>query len=67
MTQKMGMYAVQTDHPGLMKSIVKRKTTKKDKSPFSNDADASKNYIHGETSDGVIIKKINNKLEGNDV
>jgi len=62
MTKRMGMYSIQTDHPGLMQSIPKRKTTKKDRSIFSNDKDASKNHIKGKTSDGVFIKRINKKL-----
>jgi len=45
--QRMGSFAVQMDHPGLMKSLKKKKTTKADRSFFANDEDASKQYITG--------------------
>jgi len=46
-SQRVGMYAIQTDHPGLMPGIKKRKTTKADRSMFANDEDAGKQYITG--------------------
>jgi hypothetical protein len=45
--QRMGMYAVQTDHPGLMPSLKKSKTSKVDRSLLANDKDASRQYIKG--------------------
>lgn len=47
--ERMGMYAVQMDHPGLMKSLKKRKTDKVDRSFLANDKDAKKQYITGST------------------
>lgn len=46
-TERIGSFAIQTDHPGLMKNIKKKKTTKKDRSFFVNDKDAGKKYITG--------------------
>jgi hypothetical protein len=45
--ERVGMYAIQTDHPGLMPGIKKKKTTKQDRSFLGNDADAGKQYITG--------------------
>lgn len=47
--ERVGMYAVQTDHPGLMKNMKKRKISKVDRSFLANDADAEKQYITGNT------------------
>lgn len=67
MTERVGMYAVQTDHPGLMKSIKKKKTTKKDRSQFANDDDAKKDHIVGQVHpNGKIVEKINKRLENID-
>ena len=64
MTERVGMYAVQTDHPGLMKNMKKKKTTKKDRSLFTNDEDAATDHIKGEVnSNGFILKKIDERLE----
>lgn len=63
--ERMGMYAVHTDHPGLMKGIKKRKISKVDWSLFSNDEDASKQYITGNVYDKKYKKqaKITEKIE----
>lgn len=54
---RVGQYAVQTDHPGLIKSIDKKKTSKVDRSIFTNDEDAEEEYITGIVkSDGRINK-----------
>lgn len=58
----VGQYAVQTDHPGLMKHIKKKKVSKVDRSPFTNDEDAKKEYITG-TIDGSGKIKKNTKIE----
>ena len=64
----MGSFAIQTDHPGLMKSIKKRKTKKVDRSPFMNVKDAEEDHIAG-TMDASgrkqtkIEQKINKRLE----
>ena len=47
--ERMGMYAIQMDHPGLMPSLKKRKTSKVDRSFLANDEDAKKQYITGST------------------
>lgn len=58
--EMMGMYAIQTDHPGLMKNIKKKKTNKVDRSLFMNDKNAKKQHIFGTLgSDG---KKKTNKV-----
>jgi len=60
--QRMGSFAIQTDHPGLMKSIKKKKTTKADRSFLANDDDAEKQYITGTVDSSGKISKINEKL-----
>jgi hypothetical protein len=64
MTDFVGSYAIQADHPGLMKSIKKRKISKQDRSVFVNDEDAKKQYIEGEVdTSGKIVDRINKRLE----
>lgn len=46
-TERVGSFAIQTDHPGLLPSLKKRKTTKADRSIFAYDDDAKKQYITG--------------------
>jgi hypothetical protein len=68
--ERMGMYAIQTDHPGLMKGIDKKSTTKVDRSFLAKDEDAEKEYIKGKTktsgkkykSSSKITEKIENRL-----
>lgn len=61
---KVGMYVVQTDHPGLMPGIKKKKITKKERSQFVDDTDASTDHIVGTVnSNGIIIKKIEERLD----
>ena len=57
--EMMGMYAIQTDHPGLMKGIKKRKASKVDRSIFMKNKDAKKQYIKG-TLDSSGKKKTDN-------
>ena len=55
---KAGMYAIQTDHPGLDPAVFKKKKmTKGSRSIFMNDEDASKQYITN------IEEKINIRLK----
>lgn len=74
-SERVGMYAIQTDHPGLMPGLKKRKTTKTDRSMFTNDSDASKQYITGTVdpsgktkskAKSKIYEKISNKWSLND-
>jgi hypothetical protein len=65
---RMGQFAVQTNHPGLMKSIKKKKISKVDRSMFANDEDAEKQYITGTINssgeaESKIERKINKKLK----
>lgn len=60
----MGQYAIQTDHPGLMKDIDKEKTSKVDRSLFMKDKDARKKYIVGVMgSDGRKKSKVEEKID----
>lgn len=56
-SERMGSFAVQMDHPGLMPNLKKRKTTKTDRSIFANDDDAGKQYIKGQVSTSGKGKK----------
>ena len=57
--RRVGMYAVQTDHPGLLKGIKKEKTNKVDRSFLSDDDDASRQYITGTVTPKGIKKNDN--------
>ena len=61
--ERMGSFAIQTDHPGLMPGIKKRKTTKQDRSFLGNDADAGKQYITGTMDASGAPKGKKNKNE----
>jgi len=71
-SERVGSFAIQTDHPGLMPGLKKRKTTKTDRSLFANDDDASKQYITGmvdpsgktkNKAKNKIYEKISNRME----
>lgn len=66
--ERMGSFSIQTDHPGLMKSLKKRKTSKVDRSPFTKDEDARRQYITGTMDTGgkkrsKVEDNINKRLE----
>lgn len=74
--ERVGSFAIQTDHPGLMPGLKKRKTTKQDRSFLSNDGDAKKQYITGtmdasgkpkskKTESESVISKRLEKLDDN--
>lgn len=54
--QRVGQYALQTDHPGLMKGIKKQPTSKVDRSFLSDDDDASRQYITGTVTPSGVKK-----------
>ena len=77
--ERMGSYAIQTDHPGLMPGIKKKKVTKQDRSFLNNDADAAKQYITGtmdssgkpkgkkSKNENKIYERVSKRLEKIDV
>jgi len=62
-SDRMGSFAIQMDHPGLMPNLKKRKTTKTDRSFLSNDGDAGKQYIKDQVkTDGGAKKGKKSKI-----